>query len=102
MTPMRPAANQSAPANSLSRLEEEQYDVAAIHSPILAREKAEPWEGIYPPALWLIVMISVLVFWAGYYLGHYSGGFNPLVFDERASGLPVVAPSWPPGKVDMV
>ena len=99
---MTPAANQPAPANSLSRLEEERYDVATIHSPILAREKAEPQEGIFPPTLWFIVMIAILVFWAGYYLGRYSGGFNPLVFDERASGLAVVSPSGPPGQVDMV
>ena len=99
---MTPAPNQPAPAESLSRLEEERYDVAAIHSPILAREKAEPEEGLVPPTLWFIVMIAALVFWAGYYLGHYSGGFNPLVFDERATGLPVVAPSGPPGQVDMV
>jgi mono/diheme cytochrome c family protein len=99
---MIPDINQPAPAEPLSRIEDERNDVADIHAPILSREKAEPQEGLEPAPFWFITMIGALLFWGGYYLGDYNGGFKPLVFDEKSSGLPVVAFAKPPGEVDMV
>jgi mono/diheme cytochrome c family protein len=99
---MTPDVNQQAPTEPLSRTEDDRNDVAAIHAPILSREKAEPQEGLEPAPFWFITMIGALLFWGGYYLGHFNGGFKALVFDEKASGLPVVASAGPPGEVDMV
>jgi mono/diheme cytochrome c family protein len=44
----------------------------------------------------------MLVFFGGYYLGRYSGGFNPLVFDENASSLPVLTAPQATGPIDLV
>jgi mono/diheme cytochrome c family protein len=53
-----------------------------IHS-ILLREKPEPTEGYSPLPLMLLGLMSGLVFFSAIYLGRYSGGFDPLVYDER-------------------
>jgi len=98
---MPDSGNQSAATHSLSALEDERHDVAAMHAPMLVREKGEPQEGRVPPSLWLIAMIAAWVFCSGFYLGRYSGGFKALVFDEKATGLPVIASTMPPGNVDM-
>lgn len=76
----------------LNRLEDqaETVDVSAIHAAIL-REKAEPREGYEPISLWLVTLTGLLLFWGGFYLQRYSGNFQALVYDEKASGLPVVA-----------
>jgi mono/diheme cytochrome c family protein len=93
--------NLPPPAEPLGHIEDELTDVATIHAPILTREKSEPQEGLEPAPFWFIPLIGAVLFLAGYYLGHYNGGFNPLVFDEKASGLPIVAFARPPGEVDM-
>jgi mono/diheme cytochrome c family protein len=53
-----------------------------VHS-ILLREKPEPTEGYSPLPLMLLGLMSGLVFFSAIYLGRYSGGFDPLVYDER-------------------
>ena len=79
----------------------EDVDVREIHAAIL-REHAEPREGREPTPLWLITLIGVVLFWSGFYLQRYSGGFKPLVFDEHATGEPTAGMAQPAGKVDMV
>lgn len=79
----------------------ERFDVADVHAPVLTREKPEPQEGLEPTPLWLIALMGTLLMWGGYYLGRYNGGFNPLVFDEKASGISVVTTKRV-GAVDMV
>ncbi len=59
----------------------EATDVVDLHAAVL-REKAEPVEGREPLNLWLVVFIGGLVFWAGSYLTHYSGGFRADEFSE--------------------
>ncbi len=77
----------------------EQMDVRATHAAIM-REHAEPVEGREPTPLWLITLIAVLVFGSGFYMARYSGGFQPLVFDENPSqGVTLAAK--PAGPVDM-
>jgi mono/diheme cytochrome c family protein len=72
---------------------------AGLPAPIV-REHAEPHEQYPPISLWLIAMMCALFAWGGFYLGHYSGGFQPLVFDEHAKGL-AAAPAPGGGVVDM-
>jgi mono/diheme cytochrome c family protein len=71
----------------LNHLEDrdETTDVSAIHAAVL-REKADPREGMEPVSLWLIALTGLLLFWGGYYLQRYSGGFKPLVYNENISG----------------
>lgn len=55
-----------------------------VHGALL-REKPEPGEGAVPIPLLLLGLIGGLVFFTGIYLGRYSGGFDPLVYNEQAS-----------------
>ncbi len=59
----------------------EATDVVELHAAVL-RERPEPIEGREPLNLWLVVFIGVLVFWAGSYLTHFSGGFRADEFSE--------------------
>jgi len=59
----------------------EATDVVDLHAAVL-RERPEPIEGREPLNLWLVVFIGVLVFWAGSYLTHFSGGFRADEFSE--------------------
>ena len=69
--------------------------IQQVHA-ILLREKAEPTEGNSPLPLMLLGLMCMLIFFSAIYLGRYSGGFDPLVYDERIQpgmlegGAPVV------------
>ena len=56
--------------------------IQKVHA-ILLREKAEPTEGNPPLPLMLLGLMSALILFSAIYLGRYSGGFDPLVYDER-------------------
>ena len=53
-----------------------------IHA-ILLREKPEPTEGYSPLPLMLLGMMGACILFSAIYLGRYSGGFDPMVYDER-------------------
>jgi mono/diheme cytochrome c family protein len=57
-------------------------DLPKVH-PILLREKSEPTENNPPLPLALLGLMGAVVLFAAFYLGRYSGGFDPLVYDER-------------------
>jgi len=57
-------------------------DVSELHGAIV-RERADPREGDEPVPLWLITLMGVLLFWGGWYLAEYSGGYRALVLDPR-------------------
>lgn len=56
--------------------------IQKVHA-ILLREKAEPSEGFSPMPLFLLGLISAMIFLCSVYVVHYRGGFDPLVYDER-------------------
>jgi mono/diheme cytochrome c family protein len=70
--------------------------IQKVHA-ILLREKPEPTEGYSPLPLILLGLMSALILFSAIYLGRYSGGFDPMVYDERIlpgmleSGGPAVA-----------
>lgn len=64
--------------------------IQQVHS-ILLREKAEPKEGYSPTPLFLLGFISAMVLIVAIYFVHNSGGFSPMVYDERFD--PKTAPS---------
>jgi mono/diheme cytochrome c family protein len=71
----------------------ESADVGKLHEPIM-REKREPRDGYEPVPLWLVGICFALIFWGGWYLAWYSGGFRGDVLDERPSfGAVAVADS---------
>ena len=67
------------PAEQAGTSDEELQKVHAI----LLREKPEPTEGYSPLPLMLLGLMSALILFSAIYLGRYSGGFDPLVYDER-------------------
>lgn len=56
--------------------------IQEVHS-ILLREKPEPTESPLPLPLFMIGGIAAVIFMVGIYFVHYSGGFSPMVYDER-------------------
>jgi mono/diheme cytochrome c family protein len=56
--------------------------IQKVHA-ILLREKAGPTEGNPPLPLFVLGLMSALILFSAIYLGRYSGGFKPLVYDER-------------------
>jgi mono/diheme cytochrome c family protein len=57
-------------------------EIQQVHA-ILLREKPEPTEGLSPLPLLLLGVMSACILFSAIYLGRYSGGFDPLVYDER-------------------
>ncbi len=64
----------------------DQVDVSAMHSPIM-REQQDPRDGYEPVPLWLITIFGLLIFWGGWYLATYSGGWRGDVFDDHPAAL---------------
>lgn len=79
MTP----ADDTTDRHELERHEDETGAVVDIHEPIY-REKSEPKDGYEPVPLWLMFAALTLMGVMGWYLGMYSGGFRPDVYDEQA------------------
>lgn len=59
----------------------EKVDVTGLHAPIM-REKLDPRDGYEPIPIWLVAAFGGLLFWGGYYLATYNGGFRADVLDE--------------------
>jgi mono/diheme cytochrome c family protein len=56
--------------------------IQQVHS-ILLREKPEPKERDTPMPLFLLGFVSAMVLMVAIYFVHNSGGFSPMVYDER-------------------
>jgi mono/diheme cytochrome c family protein len=56
--------------------------IQKVHA-ILLREKSEPSEGFSPMPLFLLGLISAMIFLCSVYVVHYRGDFDPLVYDYR-------------------
>ncbi len=76
----RPRDRDAGPV--LDRREGDTTPVVDLHEPI-ARELAEPEDGYEPPPTWLLFFVLAVMGFGGWYLGMYSGGFDPSVYDER-------------------
>lgn len=61
----------------------ETSDITEAHGAV-EREHSVGTPGGVPVPLWLLGVCAVAVFWAGAYLGMFSGGFSANTFDESA------------------
>ena len=52
------------------------------------REHVEPGESHRPMTLLYVLFLCAFFAWAGFYTQRYSGGYQALVYDENASGMP--------------
>lgn len=71
--------------------------IQQVHA-ILRREKPEPTEGYSPLPLMLLGLMSACILFSAIYLGRYSGGFSPMVYDERV--LPGMQANAKPQVID--
>jgi mono/diheme cytochrome c family protein len=62
------------------------------------REQREPRDGYEPVPLWLVAVFGALLFWGGWYLATYNGGWRSDVLDENPAAL--YAPSIPSKPLD--
>ncbi len=78
----------------LTRRESDATEVVDLHEPIY-REMAEPKDGYEPPPTWLLFFCLALMGFGGWYLGTYSAGFDPSVYNESSSARPAAAAATP-------
>jgi len=60
----------------------ETVHVDRLHAPVM-REKEEPRDGSEPVPLWLVAFFGALLFWGGWYISEFSGGWRADILDER-------------------
>src|SRR2546430_12192536 len=65
----------------------EQADVQQVHAAV-QREKREPRVGAEPLSIWLIAIYGLAIFFAGAYLGRYSGNFSSGGLDPMGAPPP--------------
>ncbi len=65
----------------------EQADVQQVHAAV-QREKREPRVGAEPLSIWLIAIYGLAIFFAGAYLGRYSGNFSTGGLDPMGAPPP--------------
>lgn len=56
--------------------------IQKVHEKLLT-EKSEPKEGYKTMPLFLLGLVSTMIFVTSVYVVHYRGGFSPMVYDER-------------------
>ncbi|MGF1583425.1 MAG: c-type cytochrome [Gemmataceae bacterium] len=64
----------------------EAHDIYDLHAPIL-RERSEPKDGYEPIPLWLTIVYGIILFFGGYYMATYNGGWRADVYDETKGGI---------------
>ncbi len=69
--------------------------IQKVHA-ILLREKPEPSEGFSPMPLFLLGLISAVIFVVSVYVVHYRGDFDPLVYDHRYDAVAAKAAASAP------
>jgi mono/diheme cytochrome c family protein len=75
-----PESSPSSPKLEQAGASDDQIQL--VHA-ALRREKAEPSEAFAPLPLLLLFLFSVLIFLSAIYLERFSGGFDPLVYNEN-------------------
>lgn len=73
----------------------------SVHSALL-REKMEPTENSTPIPAWLVFGMMIMGVWAGFYIAFYSGGFDPMVYNEREFGRGAATDTGVEEDVDLV
>lgn len=92
-----PSPSRPTDADTEEGPQQVESDVERLHRALL-REPIDPVEGREPAPWWLWATVALVVFWSGWYLGHYGG-----TFDARAHtalrGRDVLTGSAVAGKV---
>lgn len=70
-----------------SRTHASDESIQSVHAKLI-NEKPEPKEGFRPMPLFLLGLVSTMIFVSSVYIVHYRGGFSPMVYDERYQPKP--------------
>lgn len=76
--------------------------VEDVHDPIYREMVDDPEDGYEPISTWLIIGMFAVLMWGGWYLGQFSGGFDPRVYDRDAAIGVAAAGERPTAQVDPV
>jgi mono/diheme cytochrome c family protein len=79
----------------------ERFDVSNLHAPIV-REKLEPRDGFEPVPVWLVAVFGAFLFWGGWYVATYSGGWRADVLEAQPQARFLVAPEAGDRPVDPI
>ena len=94
----------TAPSNSPTDLncdEGSQADTNDIHALAFPKGTSATDTNVSVPN-WLLCVIIGLVGWSGWYLGEFSGGWSPMVYDETATPGSMSGELPPPPEVDLL
>ena len=72
-----------------------------VHAQLM-REKEEPTEGLSPLPIFMLFIFGTLVFWGGIYIAQYSGGFDPLIYNEHLKPVKKTVVAIPAGPFDYI
>lgn len=77
-------------------------DVGKLHDCVV-REQVEPSDGFEPIPNWMVAFYMVLLFWGGWYLATYSGGWDANVLDENPAArfAALAAANTPPDPMEV-
>jgi mono/diheme cytochrome c family protein len=79
----------------------ERFDVGNLHAPIM-REKLDPRDGFEPVPIWLVAIFGAFLFWGGWYLATYSGGWRADVLESQPQARFLVPPEAGDRPVDPI
>lgn len=71
--------------------ERKEHDVSSMHQQVM-REHEEPRDGLEPVPMWFTFLTAGMLFFGGFYLSTFSGGFRSDVFDEQNRGGKIAIP----------
>ena len=69
----------TSPSEAEERVQKDPAELVAV----VAREMAEPRDGVAPTPVTILLLFFVLAGWGGYYIANESGGFRADVYDEN-------------------
>lgn len=87
----RPASDRASD-KSTQRDTSPDHNVYDLHAPIM-REQHEPRDGFEPVPPWMTILYGILLFWGGFYLAIYCGGFRADVYNENNISFAPAAPT---------
>ena len=95
-------SDNNAKRNSSGRIEEYPDDALQDVHAQLMREKTEPSEGFSPLPIFMLFIFGTLVFWGGIYIAQYSGGFDPLIYNEHLKPVEKIVAAGPEAPFDYI
>lgn len=98
---MKHPSDKTNPGFSAEKSEYPDEALQDVHAQLI-REQEEPTEGFSPLPIFMLFIFGTLVFWGGIYIAQYSGGFDPLIYNEHLRPVNKTELAIPVGPFDYV